>query len=57
MQSGNHTLRVAAQVGRYREINTFQGDAYGPNGYTGITIDPLTRDKNVFYVETWSYLY
>ena len=56
MQSGNHSLRVAAQVGRYRDINTFQGDAYGPKGYTGITIDPLTRDKNVFYVETWSYL-
>ena len=54
-QSGNHSLRVAAQVGRYRDINTFQGDAYGPNGYIGITIDPLIRDKNVFYVETWSY--
>ena len=54
-QPTGSTMRVAAQVGRYREIDFYQGDAYGQNGYIGQTTSTLTRDKDVFYVENWTY--
>lgn len=49
------TMRVKAQVGRYEETDSYLGDAYNQNGYAGSTLNTLTRDKNVFYVETWTF--
>jgi hypothetical protein len=54
-QPQGSSMRVTAQVGRYRETDTYIGDAYNQNGYTGPTTDFLTPDRNVFYTETWAF--
>ncbi len=54
-QSNGSKMRVKAQCGRQREINSYIGDAYNQQGYNGQTTNTQTRDKDVFYVETWSF--
>jgi len=49
------SMRVTAQAGRYRQLNTYTGDAYDQHGYAGQTTDPLIRDLDPFYGETWNY--
>lgn len=49
------TLRASVQVGRARSLDSYQGDAYDPHGYVGVTYATLTRDRNEIWVFTWTY--